>query len=1648
MVQKLFSSLLLLSSACSAAIYANLPLSFEKYGEQGNFVSRAAGFNLLISNQEAVFALNGKPGTFVRMRVQGASSQARVAGEERLPGRANYLVGDRASWRTNVEQVGRVRIQEVLPETDLIYYGNAKQPEFDLVLRPGANVSSIRLCFDGAAPVLQQNGDLLLKTAAGEIVEHRPFIEQNGKRVEGGFRIEPDGTVGFDISAYDHSRELRIDPAITYSTYLGGTSNDSPNAIALDSAGNAYIAGSTSSFNFPVTPGALQTSYPGVFETVAFVAKLNATGTAVVYTTFLGGSGINAGDSANAIAVDSAGNAYVAGTTGSANFPVTNGSLSTTLSGPSDGFVAKLNATGTALYYSTYLGGSGQESVAGIAIDSSGDAYVAGSTGSINFPIVTGAPQTALKSANDAFVAKLNPAGSKLLYSTYLGGSAEDDAYAITVDSSGNAYVTGNTASTDFPVSTAAYKKTIGPAPVAFVAKVNAAGTALTYATYLGGTGGDSANAIAIDSSGNAYVAGTTASADFPVTSGVVGSTAPGISSSGHAFLSKLNPAGAALVYSTFLGGNGADGANGVAVDGSGNAVLTGFTYSTNFPASANSVDPVANFSPAAFLTQINPTATALIYSTLLGATGSTVGQGVAIDSSSHAFVTGYTGSFTFPVSSGAFQTANGVSSPGANTGFVARIDLGSATSCALSFTPTSGTVPVGGGSVTVSVVAQAGCAWEAVTGASWFSVNSPSSGIGPSAVTLTAGPNAMSQTGRSGTISAGAANYTLNQAGDTCSAPQFYPSTQTISGAGGIGSIAVVLPVGCTYAAASGAAWITISSGASGSGDDLVTFSVAANPSGSSRSGTLTIAGSSYTVVQTGVVCGTSLTPASSAISPVGGSLTATLITSAGCQWTSTSSANWLTVSPASGTGNSTLTLTAPANSTGNTLSSAVTAAGLSFSVTQAPNSPPAAVSVSPSSGTGTSQVFTTVFSEAGGASFISNRTVLINSALYGINACVVQSDATGIHLYNDGSSALLGPLSPSGSLSNSQCTLNGSGTTLTNSGTTSTLTLSITFNPAFGGVRNIYLYASDAFGNASGWQNVGTFTVATTPPSAVSVSPSTGVGISQVFTTVFSDAGGASLISNRTVLINSALYGINACVIQAGSTGIYLYNDGSSALLGPLSPSGTLSNSQCTLNGSGTSLTNSGTTSTLTLSIAFTSAFGGVRNIYLYASDAFGNSSGWQTEGTFTVATTPPTAVSVTPSAGSGVSQVFTTVFSDAGGGSLIANRTVLINSALYGINACVIQSGATGIYLYNDGSTAVLGPLSPTGTLANSQCTLNGSGTSLTNSGTTSTLTLSITFTSVFGGVRNIYMYASDIFGGSSGWQNKGTFAVATTPPTAVSVTPSAGSGVSQIFTTVFSDAGGGSLISNLTVLINSALYGINACVIQAGASGIYLYNDNSSAILGPLSPAGTLANSQCTLNGSGTSVTNSGTTSTLTLSISFTAAFGGVKNIYMYASDIFGNSSGWQNKGTFAVASTPPTAVSVTPSSGTGVNQVFTTLFSDAGGGSLISNHTVLINSALYGINACVIQADSTGIYLYNDNSSVLLGPLSPTGTLANSQCTLNGSGSSLTNSGTNSTLVLSINFANAFTGMKNVYMWVDDIFGNNSGWQTRGTYTVN
>jgi hypothetical protein len=689
-----------------------LPLKFEPNQGQSSsdakFLAQGRGFSALFKENEADFLFAGHTAMsgLLRVSLLNASRNATVLGEKRLPGTVNYFIGnDREKWHTKLPTFECLRYTSVYPGTDLIYYGNKGSLEFDYQLSPGVVPSQIRMRFEGARSLrIDGKGDLIVKANDGHISFQKPVIYQPAKGgrknlVAGKFRILKKDTVGFAVARYDRTRPLVIDPILNYSTYIGGYADAT--SIAVDQNGEAYIAGWTF-LNFPTTPdsyqpGSLQCS---VYYPCPFVAKFNNTGTALLYFTILTGSGVN---TANGIALDANGDAFVVGSTSSTDFPITAGAFQTTfpiIAGTmpagdnhvqTTGFVTELNSTGSSLLYSTYLGGSTLTSINQIAIDTSGNAYLTGNTFDTDFPTTSGAYRTtavtkAIAGASSAFIAKLNPAGTALVYSTYMDGSGDDAGYAIAVDSAGEAFVGGNTDSIDFPVTPGAFQTSLGAPGIwaGFVTKLNVSGSAPVYSTYLGGNAGDSLTAIAVDSNGNAYATGGTASPNFPITVGAFQSNI-GMSYFNYpqenAFVSELNSTGTALVYSTFLGGGislGAsadcgDGANGIAVDGQGMVYVTGIACTGDFPTTAGAFEPQnldgeIDGECTAFLTKMNPAPnTPLVYSTFLGGTGNgdagdyywgDVANGIAIDPLSNVYLAGYTLSIDFPTTAGVVETA------------------------------------------------------------------------------------------------------------------------------------------------------------------------------------------------------------------------------------------------------------------------------------------------------------------------------------------------------------------------------------------------------------------------------------------------------------------------------------------------------------------------------------------------------------------------------------------------------------------------------------------------------------------------------------------------------------------------------------------------------------------------------------------------------------------------------------------------------------------------------------------------------------------------------------------------------------------------------------------------------------------------------
>jgi hypothetical protein len=660
----------------TAASLVNLPLSFEPNVGQADaavrYLTHGSGYALSLTDRGALLDLHragaGGQDAQLRMQLVGGSATPALLGLDPQAGHSNYLIGnDPSKWHTDVPLFGRVEYRQVYAGIDVVYYGNGQhQLEYDFILAAGADPGQIGLRFDGAQGLgVDARGNLVLHLAGGDVVQQAPVVYQDvgGMRtpVTGAYLLRGDGTVGVTLGAYDPTRTLVVDPVLIYSDYLDGVFGPDYGfglGMAVDGAGNAYATGGSS-------------------RSQVTVVKVNAAGNALVYATTFGGS---RGDSPYAIAVDGAGNAYITGETDSLDFPTPNGYQTTNNSLDAlefgvggDAFVAKLNAAGNALLYSTYLGESAALPLSpppqilddgtrglGIAVDGAGNAYVTGFTASTNFPTANALQPSIGGAANtpvsNAFVTKLDTTkagAASLIYSTYLGGSRHDEGQGIAVDGAGNAYVTGDTNSTDFRTVNP-LQQSNGGAGDAFVAKLNGAGNALVYSTYLGGSKSNEGRGIAVDGAGNAYVTGFTESINFPTTpngyqtTNTAMATAEGNTT---AFVAKLNAAGSALLYSTYLGGSGIDEGLGIAVDSAGNAYVTGATSSIDFPTS-NPLQGTNGGEGDAFVAKVNPSASgiaSLVFSTYLGGSRADSGLGIAVDSAGNIYVTGDTFSSDFP---------------------------------------------------------------------------------------------------------------------------------------------------------------------------------------------------------------------------------------------------------------------------------------------------------------------------------------------------------------------------------------------------------------------------------------------------------------------------------------------------------------------------------------------------------------------------------------------------------------------------------------------------------------------------------------------------------------------------------------------------------------------------------------------------------------------------------------------------------------------------------------------------------------------------------------------------------------------------------------------------------------------------------------
>jgi len=697
-----------------------LSLSFEinrgQIGAPVKFLSRGKGYNIFLTAAETVLALTksgsdseqfptrktapksgrNRGDAILRMALLKANPAAPLIGIDQLKHKSSYFVGkDSTKWLTDVPNYGKVKREGIYPGIDMVYYGNQRELEYDFIVAPGADPGVIQFAFEGAKELrVDTAGDLILKLGDGLVRQHAPFIYQqvneSKKQVAGRYVIRNGSEVAVQVDNYDRGKPLVIDPVLTYSTFIGGTSWDYAKGLAVDSFGRAYITGATASANFP-TKNAYRSTLDSTYYMVMFVTKLNELGTDIEYSTFFGST---CEDSANAIAVDQFGNAYITGSTRSYDFPTVNAHQPQIAAGPpdprgcgngygpfQDTFVTKFNATGNALLFSTYFGGGYHDRAYAIAVDRSGSAYITGEatkgggTSGPLFPVTPGAFQMNSNNGNngraywvrDGFVAKFTAAGA-LVYSTFVGSSGDDYDQDIGVDSQGNAWIAGaNTLyypEDQYPTTPGALQTTATITKHAVVAKLNATGTALLYGTYLSGSNFVDLSMLTVDASGNAYVCGTTSATGLPTTTGAYQMTSAGLN---EAVLGKFKPTGA-LAYLTYLGTAGNETAVGVAADGSGNAILIGTTNSTSFPTPGG--DPIPNTSGYTYVARFNPSGTALLYSTSLGLGA---GKGIAASCAGNVYIAGDTSNAAYPTTIGAYQP---VINPGGPDVFVTKMEI------------------------------------------------------------------------------------------------------------------------------------------------------------------------------------------------------------------------------------------------------------------------------------------------------------------------------------------------------------------------------------------------------------------------------------------------------------------------------------------------------------------------------------------------------------------------------------------------------------------------------------------------------------------------------------------------------------------------------------------------------------------------------------------------------------------------------------------------------------------------------------------------------------------------------------------------------------------------------------------------------------
>ena len=1200
------------------------------------------------------------------------------------------------------------------------------------------------------------------------------------------------------------------------------------------------------------------------------------------------------------VAFDSAGNFYL---TGGAERPgigyttaiLNPGTKESTSVQELDVFVAKFDRSGRHLW-TTVVGGPNYDRAYAIEVDAQGYIYVAGRAGR-GFPVTAGALQTTFMGGlgasfyghQDGFVFKMAPDGRSLLWASYFGASDDGMIRDLAIDAAGNIYVSAqrSTGSSFPPEVQAVFNRGPYPTPAGgldlVAAKISNDGSQLLWAMNLGGSSDEAGEgSIRVGPDGHPVVLTVTSSTNAPTTAGAYSRSLRG---STDFYLAKIRADGTGLVWATYLGGTNAEAVetHHLTIDAEGNPVIAAGTMSTDFPITSGAYDATYNGSGGSgtgagtnypgdiVAAKLSSDGSRLLASTYVGGRYGDQAEGVWLDRNGNVWMVGGTYSDNFPLTPDAFQTSR----RGAADGFITQL------------------------------------------------------------------------------------SHSLDR--------------------------------------------LLFSSYYGGSSIEYLRCA-AADPNG---------------YVYFGGQTQSSDLPRQNAFQTNLGGKTDGVF------------------------------------------------GRLRISV---PNAPPEVQSLTPSSGEGIRQSFTVVVSDANGASDLESVQVLIHGGLGSAGGCHVRylHASAEVALRNDDDTAWLGPIpvGVAGRLNNSQCVVDAGASTVSASGASLSLTAALEFSPSFYGTKFVYVLAEDRQGLSTGWQQRGTWIPARNePPSAVSVSPSSGAGLQQLFRFTVADPNGARDLRSARLLIHHTLSAAEACYLmyRPAEGAFWLRDDTNQSWLGPGQPgvAAVLSNSQCRLDLASSSVSQSGTQLVVSASLSFPVSFLGSKNLYVLGEDVNFTTSGWQRLGTWTpIVNQTPVAETVTPNSGEGITQVFEAVVSDLNTASDLRAVQVLLNGTLSSTRGChvIYRVAEQSFWLRDDEGLAWLGPLRPqtSAAISNSQCTLDGSGSAATAASNRLTVAVSLRFTPSFYGRKNIYLLAEDRSFANSGWQLRGVWTpLSNQAPQTLSLTPASGEGLEQAFQFVVADPNGFQDLRAARLLVNSALTGAGGCYLlyRAGERSFWLRDDANQNWLGPATPGtgAVVANGQCRLELAGSAASGAGSELRVAVMLHFQGSFFGAKGVWVLAEDVNGTTSGWQRLGTWTpISNRPPAAESVTPASGEGMSQVFEAVFSDPNGsGDLRAGH-LLVSDRLSGAGACYVRYQpATGLWLRTDAGDGWLGPAAPaTGaTLANRQCRVGPASAAVDGSGNRLTVSVGIQFEAEFAGTKRLYMLAEDSAGQNSGWASLGSWTV-